>query len=208
MSRDSAPHINRTLPTSNRYEAGGLAPMRQHSTGLAQPAIGRTIREPERTPPAAPAREQLVALHGVMTGLANLVNEHLGRLTVGPQATRFLRHLERQTFGNAGLHRRAGRSDPGLWCPYTHAEWAAALGLSASALTHLRARLMEAEIIWYSPDPEHRGHGALGWNFDFASWRPLHWGGTRPGAGRPRASSSAEQHATAGPARRTAPTAA
>jgi hypothetical protein len=178
--------------------------MRQHSTGLAQPAIGRTSREPERAPPvAAPAGEQVAALHGVMTGLANLVNEHLGRLTIGPQATRFLRHLERQTFGNAGLHRRAGRSDPGLWCPYEHAEWAAALGLSASSLTHLRTRLLEAGIIWYTPGPDRRGQGAVGWSFDFASWRPPHWGGARAGAGRPRPSSFAGQRATGGDARRT-----
>src|SRR5260221_14216921 len=140
----------------DRSEAGGCVPMRQYTTGLAQRAAG-------------PAQERVAALHGVMTGLANLVNEQLGRQTIGPQATRFLRHLERVTFGNAGLHRRAGRSDPGLWCPYDHAAWAETLGLSSSALTHLRARLMEAEIIWYTPDPGRRGYGALGWSFDFAS---------------------------------------
>jgi hypothetical protein len=63
--------------------------------------------------------------------------------------------------------------------------------VSASALTHLRVRLVEAGIIWYIPDPERRGEGAMGWSFDFASWRPPQWGGTRAGAGRPRASSSA-----------------
>ena len=161
--------------------------MRQSSTGLAPRATGRTTAsrapDPAMATPA-PAREPVAALHGVMTGLANLVNEHLGRLTIGPQATRFLRHLERLTFGNAGWHRRAGRSDPGLWCPYDHAAWADALGLSSSALAHLRTCLIEAGIVWYTPDPQRRGHGALGWSFDFASWTPCQWGGTRSGAGR------------------------
>jgi hypothetical protein len=171
--------------------------MGQYSMRLARPATGRTIEPPAPDMPPAPApqtQERIPALHGVMTGLANLVNEQLGRLTIGPQATRFLRHLERQTFGNAGLHRRAGRSDPGLWCPYDHAAWAATLGLSSSALTHLRARLVEAGILWYTPDPERRGQGAVGWDFDFASWKPGLWGGARTGAGRPRAApSSAEE---------------
>ncbi len=174
--------------------------MRQSSTGLAPPATGRTTASRASDPATAtpaPAREPVAALHGVMTGLANLVNEHLGRLTIGPQATRFLRHLERQTFGNAGWHRRAGRNDPGLWCPYDHAAWAETLGLSSSALTHLRTRLMEAGIIWYTPDPEHRGHGALGWGFDFASWKPVQWGGARAGAGRPRTTPPVTRHARA-----------
>jgi hypothetical protein len=162
--------------------------MSQYGTGLARSTLGRATKMPGQIPPAgAPLDEQVAPLHGVMTGLANLVNEHLSRLTIGPQATRFLRHLERQTFGNAGLHRRAGRSDPGLWCPYVHAEWAEALAVSASALTHLRVRLVEAGIIWYRPDPDRRGRGAVGWSFDFASWKPLPWGGARAGAGRPRA---------------------
>jgi hypothetical protein len=102
--------------------------MSQYGTGLARSTLGRTAKVPGQVFPArAPLGEQVAPLHGVMTGLANLVNEHLSRLTIGPQATRFLRHLERQTFGNAGLHRRARRSDPGLWCPYAHAAWAEAL---------------------------------------------------------------------------------
>jgi hypothetical protein len=167
----------------------------QYNTGFARSASGRTTNEPQRVPkPAvAPASETVAPLHGVMTGLANLVNEQLSHLTIGPQATRFLRHLERHTFGNAGLHRRAGHQDPGLWCPYAHVHWAAELDLSSSALTHLRSRLVEAGIIWYTPDPEHRGEGAVGWSFDFASWRPPQWGGARAGAGRPRASPSAGQ---------------
>lgn len=169
--------------------------MRQQSTSLAWTANGRETTATERVHPprAMPADEPVVPLHGVMTGLANLVNEHLTRLTIGPQATRFLRHLERQTFGNAGLHRRAGRQDPGLWCPYVHAQWAVALELSSSALTHLRTRLIEAGIIWYTPDPACRGEGAVGWNFDFAAWRPPLWGGARAGAGRPRTRSGARQ---------------
>jgi hypothetical protein len=183
--------------------------MRHSSAGLARPAIGRTAEPPaQATGPRAGARDQegVAPLHGVMTGLANLVNEQLGRLTMGPQATRFLRHLERTTFGNAGLHRRAGRSDPGLWCPYDHAAWAEALGLSSSALAHLRTRLVESGIVWYTPDPERRGRGALGWNFDFASWKPLPWGGARPGAGRPRASApSSTRAASAAPVRPVSP---
>jgi hypothetical protein len=84
--------------------------MSQYGTGLARSTIGRTTKVPGQVFPArAPLGEQVAPLHGVMTGLANLVNEHLSRLTIGPQATRFLRHLERQTFGNAGLHRRGAQ---------------------------------------------------------------------------------------------------
>ncbi|HKB49712.1 MAG TPA: hypothetical protein VKC57_18525, partial [Ktedonobacterales bacterium] len=176
--------------------------MRQYSTGLARRATGDAIdpQVPGLDPAtAAPSQEGVAALHGVMTGLANLVNEQLGRLTIGPRATRFLRHLERVTFGNAGWHRRAGRDDPGLWCPYDHAAWAETLGLSSSALTHLRSRLVKAGIIWYTPGPDYRGQGALGWSFDFASWTSPQWGGARAGAGRPRASPSSEHRSKAAP---------
>ena len=162
--------------------------MRHSSTALPQLATRRTLAPPAPdSAMSAPPRERVAALHGVMTGLANIVNEHLGRLTIGPQATPFLRHLERLTFGNAVWHRRTGRSDPGLRCPYDRAAWAEALGLSSSALSHHRICLMEAGIIWYTRDPDRRGHGTLGWNFDFAGWKPPEWGGARLGAGRPRA---------------------
>src|SRR5260370_27484837 len=97
--------------------------MRQYSTGLARCATGDAIdrKMPTSDPAtAAPSQEGVAALHGVMTGLANLVNEQLGRLTIGPRATRFLRHLERATFGNPGWHRRPAPADPTLRCPHPH----------------------------------------------------------------------------------------
>lgn len=130
-------------------------------------------------------------LVGCMTGAANTISEHLARIDLPPRVTRFLRCLERATFGWAGVHRAQGHEQPGAWCPFELADWVERTQMSRSQILHIRARLVEDGLIWYAADEAVRGHGRIGWNLEFATWKPLQpdyprWGGARPGAGRPR----------------------
>src|SRR5260370_12826532 len=103
MANGLTPHTTRTLLAPDQCEAGGSVPMHQYSTGLARRATGDAIdpQVPGLDPAtAAPSQEGVAALHGVMTGLANLVNEQLGRLTTGPRPTRFFPHLDPLPFAN------------------------------------------------------------------------------------------------------------
>ena len=132
----------------------------------------------------------VVPLVGSMTGASNAVNEQLARIDVPPKVTRFLRCLERATFGWAGVHRAQGHAQPGAWCWFTLAEWVERTAMNSSQILHIRQRLVEDRLIWYEPDETTRGHGRIGWNLDFAAWKPLQpgyrqWGGARPRAGHP-----------------------
>ncbi len=151
----------------------------------------------ERQPASeAPGIAPILPLVGCMTGAANAVSEQLARIDLPPKVSRFLRCLERATFGWAGVHRAHGHAQPGAWCPFELAEWVERTQMSRSQILHLRQRLVEDGLIWYEPDETVRGCGRIGWNLDFANWKPLQpgyrrWGGARPGAGRPRKQESA-----------------
>jgi len=152
-----------------------------HPPYLVEPETTPTQRDPATIHP----------LVGCMTGVANVVSEHLARVDLPPKVTRFLRCLERATFGWAGAHRAQGREQPGVWCPFVLAEWVEHTQMSRSQILHVRARLVEDRLIWYEADEAVRGRGRIGWNLDVALWKPLQpeyprWGGARPGAGRPR----------------------
>jgi hypothetical protein len=128
---------------------------------------------------------------GVMTNLANDITERLSLIDFGPKASRFLNRLKRMTFGDTGKHEQWGHENPGLWCTFDLSVWTGFVGMSKSALLHLRAKLITDGLIWYDPDPADAGRGRLGWNTDFAEWKPLatdypKWGGKRARAGRPK----------------------
>jgi hypothetical protein len=128
---------------------------------------------------------------GVMTNLANDITERLSFIDFGPKASRFLNRLLRKTFGDTGKHEKWGHENPGLWCTFDLSAWIGYVGVSKSSLLHLRAKLIDDGLIWYDPDPTDAGRGRLGWNTDFAEWKPLaadypKWGGKRPRAGRPK----------------------
>lgn len=139
----------------------------------------------------------VVPLVGSMMGASNTISEQLARIDVPPKVTRFLRCLERATFGWAGVHRAQGREQPGALCPFVLAEWVERTQMSRSQILHIRQRLVEDGLIWYEADEAVRGRGSIGWNLDVTAWKPLQpgyplGGGTRAGAGRPRMTDAAE----------------
>lgn len=150
----------------------------------------------EETAPRHADTASVVPLVGCMTGASNTISEQLARIDMPPKVTRFLRCLERATFGWAGVHRTQGHAQPGTWCWFALTEWVERTAMSRSQILHLRQRLVEDGLIWYEPDETTHGRGRIGWNLNFAAWKPLQpgyrrWGGTRPGAGRPRKPESA-----------------
>lgn len=158
------------------------------TTQRAARAAAHPLHSLERQPAGAPA--PLLPLVGCMTGASNEVSERLALIDLPSKVTRFLRCLERATFGWAGVHRAQGHDQPGAWCWFALAEWVERTAMSRSQILHIRQRLVEDGLIWYEPDETTRGQGRIGWNLDFAAWKPLQpgyrqWGGARPGAGHP-----------------------
>jgi hypothetical protein len=102
--------------------------------------------------------------------LANEVTDQLRRAKLGSRALEFCLYLHRQTFGNAGWHRKLGREE--WWCAFDLATWAVALACNKSNLRRIRADLEACQIIRFEPDPTHPGQGRMGWNLAFAEWQP------------------------------------
>jgi hypothetical protein len=132
---------------------------------------------------AATPTGEIIPLVGAMTNASREVNEHLGRLDMGPKVTRFLRRLEHHTFSQAGRHRDRGHERPGVWCYFDLEDFAAYCAVAKSQVCHIRKRLADDGIIFYDPRS-----GRMEWNLDFAQWRPLQadyprWGGARRNAG-------------------------
>ena len=125
--------------------------------------------------PDAAAREHLPARSprlpfSCSTNLANEVTDQLRRAKLGSRALEFCLYLHRQTFGNAGWHRKLGREE--WWCAFDLATWASALACNKSNLRRIRADLEACQIIRFAPDPVHPGQGQIGWNLAFAEWQP------------------------------------
>ena len=147
-------------------------------------------------------------LVGAMVRAAKEVNALLKKVDLPPKVTRFLRHLEDLTFGNAGYHQHWGHEAPGSWCHFDLLAWATELEVEKSGLLRIRRRLLEEGIIWFEADETQPGRGRIGWNLTYSEWLPLqgqgrrispigmaalhgqgrHWGGKRPGAGIPGSS--------------------
>ena len=114
------------------------------------------------------------------THLANDVTDHLRRAKLGSRALEFCLYLHRQTFGNAGWHRKLGREE--WWCAFDLATWAVALACNKSNLRRIRADLEACQIICFEPDPSQPGQGRIGWNLAFEAWQP--YDGRRVGRAR------------------------
>jgi hypothetical protein len=148
-------------------------------------ALGAACKAGSRLETDEPSR-----LVGAMTRAAKEVNALLKKVDLPPRVTRFLRHLEDLTFGNAGYHQHWGHTAPGSWCHFDLAAWARELELEKSSLLRIRRRLVEVGIIWFEAEESQPGRGRIGWNLVYSEWLPLQgqgrrWGGSRPGAGHP-----------------------
>jgi hypothetical protein len=104
------------------------------------------------------------------THLANVVNERLLQAKLSSRALEFCLFLHRQTFGNAGWHRKQGRVE---WCcRFELSTWARTLGCDKSNLRRLRLGLEAAHIIVFESDEDGPGQGWIAWNLKFAEWQP------------------------------------
>jgi hypothetical protein len=119
------------------------------------------------------------------THLSNDVNERLRQAKLSSRAFEFCLFLHRQTFGNAGWHRKQGRAE---WhCRFELATWARALACDKSNLRRLRLGLEAAHIIHFEPDEDDSGQGWVSWNLRFEQWQPYDGRRTRnPGQTKPR----------------------
>ena len=120
---------------------------------------------PERRQASRPTRP-----FSCSTNLANEVTDQLRRAKLGSRALEFCLYLHRQTFGNAGWHRKLGREE--WWCAFDLATWSVALACNKSNVRRIRADLEACQIIRFEPDPSHPGQRRMGWNLAFAEWQP------------------------------------
>jgi hypothetical protein len=96
------------------------------------------------------------------THLVNEVNERLRQAKLSSRALEFCLFLHRQTFGNAGWHRKQGRAE---WrCRFELSTWSKALDCDKSNLRRLRLGLEAAHIIHFESDEDDLGRGWIGWN--------------------------------------------
>lgn len=146
------------------------------------------------TPVAAEDTTDLFFPFSCSTNLANDVMDHLRRVKPGMAAWSVCAYIHRQTFGKAGAQRRRGESEPGRWCAFDLARWAAELDLPKSNLLRIRNDLATCHIILFEPSGTRRGQGRIGWNLAFDQWqRYSHHGGRRPGAGAPHGNQNARK---------------
>jgi|GEM_PF-3584191 len=131
----------------------------------------------------------ITPLVGSMTGYSKQVAINIGDAAISGQLRAFLNWVLAGSFGDAGYQRRKGMREPGIWCPYDNAEWAARHGMRRQHMYRLREKAVELGILFYEPDAEDPRHGMLRWNLAFEEWKPLdrtyrRQRYTRAGAGR------------------------
>jgi hypothetical protein len=96
------------------------------------------------------------------TNLSNVVLERLRQVKLGSRAMEVCLYLHRQTFGNAGWHRKQGHEE--WWCHFDLARWSRVLACEKSNLLRMRQSLLDCHIICFEPDELHPGAGRIGWN--------------------------------------------
>jgi hypothetical protein len=104
------------------------------------------------------------------TNLSNVVIERLRQAKLGSRAMEVCLYLHRQTFDNAGRHRKQGREE--WWCSFDLARWSRVLACEKSNLLRIRQALVDCQIISFDPDELHPGEGRIGWNLEVEDWQP------------------------------------
>ena len=145
------------LPITSQRAALAAA----HPVHLVEPEAAALERLPARSPTHP---------FSCSTNLANDVTDHLRQAKLTASAWEVCAYLQRQTFGNAGWHRKRGQ--PETQCAFDLAAWAAAIPCDRSNLRRTLATLATCQIIWLVLDPARPGSGLIGWQLDFAHWQP------------------------------------
>jgi len=141
-----------------------------------------TLYEADDAPQEEPTRARVVPF-SCSTNLSNDVLSALRKAKLRADALNVCLYMHRQTFGNAGFHRKRRQSE--VWCDYKHAVWAREVPCDKGNLSRIIRRLEACRIVvWQGGD---RASGRIGWNVDVTLWQRYGApGGARPGAGRPR----------------------
>lgn len=102
------------------------------------------------------------------THLSKDVHLHLRRMQLTGRAWDVCTYAHDLTFGNAGWHRKQGKSE--LSCTFDLASWAEALGINRSNLQRILARLVKHKIITFIPYANLPGRATITWNINFQEW--------------------------------------
>ena len=102
-----------------------------------------------------------------------------------PRIVKFLmKELRKGTFDSYGWHIKKKTSE--YECIFQLASWARTLEWPKPTVIQVRTRLIKANVIWFTPDPDEPGYGMIGWNTNLDEWQPIGpKGGAREGAGNP-----------------------
>jgi hypothetical protein len=148
------------------------------------------------TPPMKPGDAGETVLAGVITGIANDIEERLSQLAIPSASTRLTHRILRHTFGNAGLQRRMRQQRPGFSCEFDLAEWARAMAWDKANLRRALGWLVEHHIIQVMTEPG-SGRGRIAWNTSLGEWQgSQNRGGRRANAGAPPGNQNARERAS------------
>lgn len=114
-----------------------------------------------------PASDSRAAPEGVSTYESNDAITAT-RTKLHGAAKDFCLYLHGQTFGFGVMKRRQGV--PVHSCRFELAPWARELRMDKANVRRVMARLIECDIVRFTPDPEQPGAGTISWNLDFDSW--------------------------------------
>lgn len=101
------------------------------------------------------------------THFANDVNDHLRTSCLTGAAWNVCSYILRHTFGDAGWHRKEGRSE--FSCFFDLAKWALALGMDKNTILRIRDRLIASKILLFAQTAP--GEGIITWNLTFSDWQ-------------------------------------
>jgi hypothetical protein len=151
---------------------------------------GHTPFEAEHAPRDEP--DARVIPFSCSTNLSNDVMDGLRKAKLRAKAWDVCAYMHRQTFGNAGWHRKRRQSE--VWCDFKLTTWAHEVPCDKGNLSRIIDRLEECRIIvWQGYD---RASGKIGWQVDLTLWKRYGApGGARPNAGAPRGNQNARKSA-------------
>ena len=138
-------------------------------------------RAPYTTPPQGVSDTQAqdgavkppTPIFGAITGYAQDVDENINAAAISEKMGKFLNEARRRSFSTAGYQQRAGSPEPGIWCDFDLAAWAAKLGITRSYLWRLREQAVDLHFLTYHPAADGAPIGRLRWNLTFSEWTAL-----------------------------------